>query len=215
MSAQVEAIFALDGLTCASCVSTVNQAVRSIGSEKGLDVDSVNVRLLPDATLTVRFDGSRMNEDDIIDVVEAVGFDAALSSKQDLQLSLMENGKGGIASKAKKMLYITLHDNQDSGMEYLQNCDGIFDVRVSKRNIPDKSSVQSVSKCRWLLDKMPFNKSMRADYVQLASKQNEIVTLEVTYSDDIIGVRDIVDGLKAYAKSSCDVYDALSYQMKQ
>jgi len=215
MSAQVEAIFALDGLTCASCVSTVNQAVRSIGSEKGLDVDSVNVRLLPDATLTVRFDGSRMNEDDIIDVVEAVGFDAALSSKQDLQLSLMENGKDGIASKAKKMLYITLHDNQDSGMEYLQNCDGIFDVRVSKRNILDKGSVQRVGKCRWLLDKMSFNKSKRADYVPLASKQNEIVTLEVTYSDDIIGVRDIVDGLNAYAKSSCDVYDALSYQMKQ
>lgn len=211
-SAQVEAIFALDGLTCASCVSTVNQAVRSIGSEKGLDVDSVNVRLLPDATLTVRFDSSKMNEDDIIDVVEAVGFDAALSSKQDLQLSSMENGKGGIA---KKMLYIALHENQDGGMEYLQNCDGILDVRISKRNISmnDGSVQRSSSKCRWLLN---IAKSKKTDYVPLTTTQhNGRGTLEVTYSDDIIGVRDIVDAIKEHANTSCDVYDALSYQMKQ
>ena len=214
-STQVEAVFALVGLTCASCVSTVNQAVRSIGSEKGLDVDSVNVRLLPDAALTVRFDSSKMNEEDIIDVVEAVGFDAALSSKEDVQQSIMENGRGGIASRAKKMLYISLHNNQESGMEYLQNRDGILDVRVSKRNISEKDTVQRSNNCRWLLDKMPFTKRNKADYVPLASKENEIATLEVTYSDDIIGVRDIVDGLKLYANTSCDVYDALSYQMKQ
>jgi Cu+-exporting ATPase len=216
-TAQVEAIFALDGLTCASCVSTVNQAVRSIGSEKGLDVDSVDVRLLPDATLTVRFDSSRMNEDDIIDVIEAVGFDAALTSKQDLQSSFMENGKGS-TSKANKMLYISLHDNQDSGMEYLQNCVGILDVRISKRNISEKDAVQRSSKCHWLMNLMqylPYNESKKTDYVPLTSKQNGRVTLEVTYSDDIIGVRDIVDGLKEHANTSCDVYDALSYQMKQ
>lgn len=214
-SSQVKAVFALDGLMCASCVSTVNQAIRSIGSEKGLDVDSVNVRLLPDATLTVRFDSSKMNEEDIIDVIEAVGFDAELSTKEDLQVSLMENGKGGTATKAKKMLYISLHNNQDSGMEYLQNCDGILDVRVSKRNISEKNTIQRSNKCRWLLDKM-FNKSNKADHVPLTSTQDESIgTLEVTYSDDIIGVRDIVDGLKAYGNTSCDVFDALSYQTKQ
>lgn len=214
-SSKVEAVFALDGLTCSSCVSTVNQAVRSIGTEKGLDVDSVNVRLLPDATLTVRFDSSKMNEEDIIDMIEAVGFDAELSSKEDLQVSVMENGKGGgTASKAKKMLYISLHDNQESGMEYLQNCDGILDVRVSKRNISEKTSIQRSNRCSWLSDKL-FSKSNKADHVPLTSRKDEIGTLEVTYSDDIIGVRDIVDGLKAYANTSCDVYDALSYQMKQ
>lgn len=212
-SSQVEAVFALDGLMCASCVSTVNQAVRSIGSEKGLDLESVNVRLLPDATLTVRFDSSKMNEEDIIDVIEAVGFDAELSSKEDLQVSLMENGKGGTTSKAKKTLYISLHNNQDSGMEYLQNCDGVLDVRVSKRNISEKNSIQSNNRCRWLSDKM-FNKSNKSDHIPLTSRQDEMSTLEVTYNDDIIGVRDIADGLKAYANTSCGVYDALSYQMK-
>jgi len=215
-TAQVEAIFALDGLTCASCVSTVNQAVRSMGSENGLDVDSVDVRLLPDATLTVRFDSSRMNEEDIIDVIEAVGFDAALSSKNDIQLSSIENGKG--ISKRIKMLYISLRENLDNGMEYLRNCDGISDVRISKRNISKIDAVQKSSKCLSLLNLkqyLPFNESKKTDYVSLTSKQNGIGTLEVTYSDDIIGIRDIVDGLKENANTSCDVYDALSYQMKQ
>ena len=214
---QVEAIFALDGLTCASCVSTVNQAVRSIGSEKGLDVDSVNVRLLPDATLVARFDGNKMNEDDIIDEIEAVGFDAVLSSKQELGGE--ENGRGGVASASKKKVYITLHENQDSGREYLQQCDGILDVRISKR-MPGTDSVRggSNNNSNWLLEILKALPNMRSNdtgYVALTRKQNEVGTLELTYCEDIIGVRGIVDGLKAYANTSCDVYDALSYQMKQ
>lgn len=221
---QVEAIFDLEGLTCASCVSTVNQAVRSIGSEKGLDVDSVNVRLLPDATLTVRFDKTKMNEDDIIDVVEAVGFDATLNSKQDVLLSSMENGINGMsASKAEKMLYISFHEHKDAGMEYLQKCEGIIDVRISKRNIVEKDLDQRDSNsCRhwlsYLTKHLPFMVSKKDTYVPLTStlpEQDGRGTLEVTYNNDIIGVRDIVDGLKVNANATCEVYDALSYQMKQ
>jgi Cu+-exporting ATPase len=221
---QVEAIFDLEGLTCASCVSTVNQAVRSIGSEKGLDVDSVNVRLLPDATLTVRFDKTKMNEDDIIDVVEAVGFDATLNSKQDVLLSSMENGINGVsASKAQKMLYISFHEHNDAGMEYLQKCEGIVDVRISKRNIVEKDLDQRDSNsCRhwlsYLTKHLPFMASKKDKYVPLTStfsEQDGRGTLEVTYNNDIIGVRDIVDGLKVNANATCEVYDALSYQMKQ
>ena len=221
---QVEAIFDLEGLTCASCVSTVNQAVRSIGSEKGLDVDSVNVRLLPDATLTVRFDKTKMNEDDIIDVVEAVGFDATLNSKQDVLLSSMENGINGMsASKAQKMLYISFHEHKDAGMEYLQKRDGIVDVRISNRNIVEKDLDQGDSNhCRhwlsYLTKHLPYMTSKKDKYVPLSSifsEQDGRGTLEVTYNSDIIGVRDIVDGLKVNANATCEVYDALSYQMKQ
>ena len=221
---QVEAIFDLEGLTCASCVSTVNQAVRSIGSEKGLDVDSVNVRLLPDATLTVRFDKTKMSEDDIIDVVEAVGFDATLNSKKDVLLSSMENGINGMsASKAQKMLYISFHEHKDAGMEYLQKRDGIVDVRISNRNIVEKDLDQGDSNhCRhwlsYLTKHLPYMTSKKDKYVPLTSifsEQDGRGTLEVTYNSDIIGVRDIVDGLKVNANATCEVYDALSYQMKQ
>jgi Cu+-exporting ATPase len=221
---QVEAIFDLEGLTCASCVSTVNQAIRSIGSEKGLDVDSVNVRLLPDATLTVRFDKTKMNEDDIIDVVEAVGFDATLNSKQDILLSSMENGINGMsASKAQKMLYISFHEHKDAGMQYLQKCEGIVDVRISKRNIVERDLDQKDSNnCRYWLSylckHLPFIASKKDTYLPLTStlsEQDGRGTLEVTYNNDIIGVRDIVDGLKVNANATCEVYDALSYQMKQ
>lgn len=221
---QVEAIFDLEGLTCASCVSTVNQAVRSIGSEKGLDVDSVNVRLLPDATLTVRFDKTKMSEDDIIDVVEAVGFDATLNSKKDVLLSSMENGINGMsASKAQKMLYISFHEHKDAGMEHLQKRDGIVDVRISNRNIVEKDLDKGDSNhCRhwlsYLTKHLPYMTSKKDKYVPLTSiffEQDGRGTLEVTYNSDIIGVRDIVDGLKVNANATCEVYDALSYQMKQ
>lgn len=220
---QVEAIFSLEGLTCASCVSTVNHAVRSIGLEKGLDVDSVNVRLLPDATLTVRFDSSRMNEDDIIDMIEAVGFNATLISKRDIQLSSTENGGEGGKLVTKKTFFISFYENQGLGMEYLKNSNGILDIRISKRGIMSKkdSDQRGGNYCRRLLNatqNKSFNTPKNTSYVPLTStslNQNGRVTLEVTYDDNIIGVRDVADGLKAYANTSCDVYDALSFQLKQ
>jgi Cu+-exporting ATPase len=77
----VEATFDLEGLTCATCVNAVSQAVKSLPPDK-IDVDSVNVRLLPDAKLTVQCHPSSIDE--IIDAVESIGFGIELSSKRQV-----------------------------------------------------------------------------------------------------------------------------------
>ena len=123
----METTFALEGLTCAVCVNAVKQAVISLGPGAGLDVDSVDVRLLPDATLTAKYDKSKMNEDDIVDEIEAVGFGATLSSKREVQsledaMKGMADG-GGRMQRTTKMLYISLVKNQNMAFEYLQSCD--------------------------------------------------------------------------------------------
>ena len=81
----VEAAFALEGLTCATCVGAVRRAVISLGPDSGLDVGSVDVRLLPDTTLTARYDGGRLGLDDAIaSSIEDVGFGATLTSRRDV-----------------------------------------------------------------------------------------------------------------------------------
>lgn len=110
----IEATFALEGLTCATCSNAVKQAVKSLASaeSKGIDTNSIDVRLLPDATLTVQYENdSQMNENVITDAIEEIGFGATLTSKQEMQNDneLQVNTENGERkSKKTKMLYISL-----------------------------------------------------------------------------------------------------------
>jgi len=210
----IEATFALEGLTCASCVSSVKNAVTSLGPGRGLDVDSVDVRLLPDATLTAKYDLSKMSEDDIIDIVESVGFSATLSSKRDVQSTVQQT----------KTLYLALASNVDLAFEYLQSLDGVLDVQYPKNNTPNDEK-KPTNNC-WQYIRQASGKwqnkmaGIPAKYLPvttttLPTQSTAGGTLEVIYSEEVTGVRSIVDGVVSHTESKCEAWDALSYQVKQ
>lgn len=216
----IEATFALEGLTCSTCVGSVKNAVISLGPEKGLDVDSVDVRLLPDATLTARYDESKMGEDDIIDIVEAVGFLATLSSKRDVNQAVQKT----------KTLYLSLTSNLDLAIDYLQRFEGVLAV-VHPKHSTSKDEVSHIiigNRCQHMVEftgqlwkKIKNRIEMRPDgYFPVTTSLPtqptvEGTTLEVTYNEDVTGVRSIVEGVECYTKTKCEAWDALSYQVKQ
>lgn len=173
----VKAIFTLDGLTCATCVNAVSQAVNSLPPSK-LDLDSVHVTLLPDPTLTVICDPGLVDE--IIDAVESVGFGITLATKHDvIDVHALENGR--MISK-DRMLYVAIQ-NAHEAMKYLETLDGI--IRASERS-------------------------------QKQQQTDTNNTLEITFDESIVGVRDIFDSLQAsFPDQHIEIWDALSYQVKQ
>lgn len=173
----VEATFALEGLTCATCVGAVSSAVKSLPSSR-LNVESVNVRLLPDATLTVHCDPSMIDE--IIDTVESVGFGIELSSKHEfIEDNALENGQ--MQSKVK-VVYVSM-GNVGAAIKHLKHLDGIANVREHKQ--PQRQKEGSS-------------------------------TIEITYQESNLGVRDIFDNLQtAFPNQPIEIWDALSYQVKQ
>jgi Cu+-exporting ATPase len=175
-SRYVEATFALEGLTCATCVGAVSSAVKSLPSSR-LDVESVNVRLLPDAALTVRCDPSMIDE--IIDAVESVGFGIELTSKHEVvDGNSLENGQ---VSKVK-VVYVTMGDLH-AAIKYLEQLDGITNVR---------------------------------EHMQSQQQMKGSSTIEITYDESTIGVRDIFDNLQTFfPNQQIEIWDALSYQVKQ
>lgn len=211
----VEATFALEGLTCATCVTSVKNAVTSLRPKKGLDIDSVDVRLLPDATLTVKYDSSKMNEDDIIDIVEAVGFVATLTTKRDVQPSVQR----------VKTLYLSLARNLDLAFEYLEPLDGVLDVQYPKHDTAKEESTPSCCQYarqasgKWWSQISHLAVGVSTDYfpvtTSMPTQPTAEGTLEVTYNEDVIGVRGIVDGVQSYTDTQCEAWDALSYQVKQ
>ena len=242
----VEATFALEGLTCATCVNAVKSAVTSLArvsdeetnNNSGLDVNSVDVRLLPDATLTVQYDTNLMNENDIVDVIEAVGFGATLTSKREmipfqLDENSMEDGLGKKGQRTKQ-LFISLSKDKDVVYEYLQkSCIGVLDVQYSKRSMTRRNEADAAANknyCQYMLhfiesmwnnisSKFSDKRSPSDVYTPVATtsiSKSTGGTLEVTYNEDITGVRTIVDNIESNTQAKCDeVWDALSYQVKQ
>lgn len=124
----VEAIFSLEGLTCATCVNAVTQVVKSLPSTK-INVESVNVRLLPDATLTVHCNPGMIDE--IIDDVESIGFGITLTSKRELiDENALENGQ---RRSTEKVIYATV-PNLNEAVKYLESIDGIKSTREHRQH---------------------------------------------------------------------------------
>jgi copper chaperone CopZ len=162
----VEATFALEGLTCATCVGAVRRAVISLGPGSGLDVGSVDVRLLPDATLTVRYDGGTTGLDDAIaSAIEDVGFGATLTSRRDVSVVVARGdddrsrwsaedvgprGGGG----TKKVLHLSLAaGKRDLALEHLREFEGVSDARryrprVARDDADDNAIIASLRSLR-------------------------------------------------------------------
>ena len=85
----MHAKFALEGLTCGTCVGTVDNAIRN--HLPGIVPESVHVSLFPDPQLICTYDSKQLTEEQIMERIESVGFEASLllavvvpvSSQQD------------------------------------------------------------------------------------------------------------------------------------
>jgi Cu+-exporting ATPase len=231
-AATIEATFALEGLTCATCANAVRRAVTSLD---GIDANSVNVRLLPDATLTIAYDGGgTVNEDDIANAIEDVGFGAILTSRRDVPRGeddpscAYEEGGGRRSRSRHKVLYLSLVSNLDVALAYLRDLEGVSDARRSRPMVAmDESATGGVDRLRSLWN---FAVSRLTNIVRPAGYSPVTTTttnpdddggggtLEVTYDEDVVGVRDIVEGVESRLGgdgAGCVAYDALSYQARQ
>eukprot|EP00957_Ditylum_brightwellii_P101991 7773734-Ditylum_brightwellii.AAC.1 len=90
----VNARFALDGLTCSACVLTVTEAVLQGLPGEGFDKNSLSVTLFPEPTLIVTYDADVITTNEIIDVVEGVGFGAEILSREVLSEGIGHVGGG-------------------------------------------------------------------------------------------------------------------------
>jgi copper chaperone CopZ len=134
---------ALEGLTCATCVGAVRRAVISLGPDSGLDVGSVDVRLLPNTTLTARYDGGRLGLDDAIArAIEDVGFSVTLTSRRDVSADddqsqwLAEDGGPRGDSRTKKVLHLSLAaGKRELDLEHLRKFEGVSDAWRSRPRV--------------------------------------------------------------------------------
>ena len=78
-STKVTAKYALEGLTCSSCVATVEEAIKGVEG-----VENIQVTLLPEPQLLCEYDTTKVTSDLIIETVESVGYDATLVSEQPI-----------------------------------------------------------------------------------------------------------------------------------
>ena len=208
------ASFALDGLTCATCVNSVRNAVASLG---GVERGTVDVRLLPDATLTLRYDEAQLTAEDIVEEIEDIGFGAVLSSKHELERDL----EGGSEEERTKTLYITTEDQCDVMYKLLLSLDGVDGVEYSRQQRGlangDKSNEEAgfLRTVQILLDKVIGRVGTQGYKPVSSSPAKDSGTLEVTYRPSQTGVRNIVDLVTSTTSQPVQAWDSMSYQMKQ
>lgn len=231
----VEATFALEGLTCATCVNAVSQAVKSLNSSatdnnnnnNGLDVESVNVRLLPDATLTLRYSKGSVDDEDVIEAVEDIGFGITLSSKREFIVNnsnKLDVESGGDQHQQQdtttRMLYISLEANVNLAWKFLNDCHGVLGVRYSKQNHTNNDRNSRTNGmgclrdvCGKLLPSRSSTNKRRDGYTPISTTSSSTSfpstttpsdsssshggTFEVTYNPTTIGVRTIIDNLQS------------------
>jgi Cu+-exporting ATPase len=171
-----------------------------------MDEDSVNVRLLPDATLTVQCDPDLIEE--IIDAVESVGFGITLSSKREVDLHVLENER---ANLRVRMVYISMNDIRGA-LDHLEKLDGVRNVcehKQQQRNNESHRDNSSIIASLW-------NKITKPTGYAPVSSASTPTTMELTYDESILGVRDIFDNLQStFPTQQIELWDALSYQVKQ
>lgn len=117
----VVAKFALEGLTCGACVSTVHDAVKADLGSKGVVAKTINVTLLPEAALTLEYDPDRISEADVIEAVEDVGFEATFVSATPKAGSEEEEA----SSDGVRTVYVQVDRNVDAAREFLGGHDAV------------------------------------------------------------------------------------------
>jgi len=88
------------GMTCASCVAVVERALKKAD---GVDKASVN---LSTETAIVEYDENKINERDLIDLVNKKGYTASIFNEKDQEL--LEQEKNKELSKTRHLLYFSI-----------------------------------------------------------------------------------------------------------
>jgi len=128
----VQARFALEGLTCGACVSTVHEAIVNELGQKGIDADTVNVTLLPEPALALEYDTKRISQEQVVEVIEDVGFGATFLSAipKEAPNNTNNNASSGVASTSNtpRTVCIEIGQNVDAVCEYLRNHNAVLSV---------------------------------------------------------------------------------------
>jgi len=127
----VQAKFALEGLTCGSCVATVDSAVRHLPS-----IRKVQVSLLPDPQLTCEYDTLQLSADTIVETIESVGFDATLLSEQDLHVR---------PDHAVRSMILEVEQKASVALAYVQQYTGVSQARLLGDDSRAKADVEEGS----------------------------------------------------------------------
>lgn len=113
---RVQYQFALEGLTCSSCQKTVDYAIKAMDH---VESDSVQVALLPEATLRMIAASSDLVSPEIVmRAIEDAGYSAVLVSRQELPTTGTGSGDETSATSLLRVFVFTFEDVKTSQKAY-------------------------------------------------------------------------------------------------
>lgn len=209
--------FSIEGMTCSNCVQTVQKAMTNLDA---VQKDSVKVNFFPEATLRLKAPESKISQDDIIAVLESVGYGASLVSKTE------ETNKTQDASKSMMRISIITVDNGLPAVEtMLKSLPQVTDVsRVgTKQKETFLSSKKYFGPFLALWNKPPCgNARARIPEGDEEQQQNETDpmsggSIRVTFQETAeMGVRDLVHRIEEQVYGgNVTVRDAVGLQSTQ
>lgn len=203
----MKAVFSLEGLMCSSCVNTIHEAM---SKTEGVYADSVTVSLLPEANMTLLYDLDVVTEESIIACVDGVGFGAALVSREEVSCTAH--------LETTRTMYISLENNRDIGHKILERSVGVLKVddvadkkQKRKRNKQLKSQPK-IMKAEALHPESSFQVDPGLIDEEGTINSSKGGTLKIVFQDRRVGIRTLVNDLKAGGCGQISVVDALSYQ---
>ena len=223
---------AITGMTCSSCSSSVESALRSVFSSPSsplvdiaIDIITGEGRIIYDPSV---FPGDEDAEDvatRMIDTVEAIGFEAELISVRNSNGGGAKDGTAAAASAEtakERTLYITVQQNVEAARRCFQRQDAVLSVDA----VDDRKSASSgkTSRRRSRSTSTPstaemVSPSLSASACHLSSGG----TLRVVYLNNRIGIRTLIGTLSddptivslgGIGEEMPEVADALGYQSK-
>ena len=226
--------YALEGLTCTTCVESVRNAVLGIHrrqQQQGfIDASSVVVTLLPDPILTVDFDSAKLTEEDIAEVVESVGFGATLLSSTPTRGADAGASSGRDDVMRERTLYITVAQNVQAARFVFDKQDAVLSAEVTEQlGCETGTRGSGILPRRTRIKRRLDSSSIIHDDADKGEDTHAPLyspggTLCVTYLDHQIGIRTLIDSLESDSlvqslggtgDKPLEVIDALGYRSKQ
>ncbi|KAK6201310.1 copper-transporting ATPase [Scheffersomyces amazonensis] len=188
-----ESKFEIQGMTCGACSASITEAL-----ESNPNIKSSTVSLLTGEGL-IKHTGE-INIEEIKEIIEDCGFDAThiktINHNQNQQDQYHLQSES-ISEEDEISLQIFGINNQTDVIHlqynieaYLNSSAGIHNFRIAFKELPDRSNAPLVT------DANSNNvQAMRSSDELASDGDNLIDELSVTYNPNIIGVRDLVEGL--------------------
>ncbi|GBG30290.1 Copper-transporting ATPase RAN1 [Hondaea fermentalgiana] len=118
-SRRARTVFRLQGLTCSSCANAVENAVRQLPGAEG---ENLAVAVLPENRLMVTLDLEQTVPEDVIEAIEAIGFEAELDSSQEIR-----GGEQTQRTTTRRSI-VQVGKNLEAAIHYIESLDGVKTV---------------------------------------------------------------------------------------